>query len=270
MRNLLVGLIHADYSPTRGGETVDWQRDGKYYQYWVRGDSQGRFTIPNVRPGAYTLRAFADGVLGEYAREGVVITANQGTRLGTLGWAPVRYGRQLWEIGFPDRTAGEYSNGDRYWRWGIYNDYPKDFPDDVNYVIGKSDYHKDWNLMQVPRATDGDDKGRGTSTTWSVTFELDRAPKGRATLRLSFAGTEAKSLAVGVNDIGVGNITGLPNTGVIHRDSNRGYWFERAVSFDASVLKAGKNVLKLTVPAGGVMNGVEYDYVRLELDEGKE
>jgi rhamnogalacturonan endolyase len=140
----------------------------------------------------------------------------------------------------------------------------------VNFVIGKSDFRKDWNLMQVPRATGGDGKARGNSTTWSITFNLDHAPKGRATLRLAFAGTEATHLAVSVNDIGVGSITGLPNTGVIHRDADRGYWFEKAVEFDASVLKAGRNVVKLTVPAGGVMNGVEYDYLRLEMDEGKQ
>ena len=30
-------------------------------------------------------------------------------------------------------------------------------------------------------------------------------------------------------------------------------------------MQAGDNVLKLTVPAGGAMSGVEYDYLRLEL-----
>jgi hypothetical protein len=32
-------------------------------------------------------------------------------------------------------------------------------------------------------------------------------------------------------------------------------------------MKQGKNVLALTVPAGGLMNGIIYDYLRLELDE---
>jgi rhamnogalacturonan endolyase len=54
---------------------------------------------------------------------------------------------------------------------------------------------------------------------------------------------------------------------VIHRDADRGYWLERAVSFDAATMQAGTNVLKLTVPAGNVMSGIEYDYLRLELDE---
>ena len=31
--------------------TIDWQTDGKHYQYWARADATGRFTIPNARPG---------------------------------------------------------------------------------------------------------------------------------------------------------------------------------------------------------------------------
>jgi Polysaccharide lyase family 4, domain III len=46
-----------------------------------------------------------------------------------------------------------------------------------------------------------------------------------------------------------------------------GVWSERDVAFDAAALKAGTNVLKLTVPAGSTTNGVIYDYLRMELDE---
>ena len=37
---------------------------------------------------------------------------------------------------------------------------------------------------------------------------------------------------------------------------------------DAGLLKAGTNSVKLTIPSGNEMSGVEYDYVRLELDDG--
>jgi hypothetical protein len=70
-----------------------------------------------------------------------------------------------------------------------------------------------------------------------------------------------------MNDKPAGNLTGLPNTMVIHRDSNRSYWTEKPVSFDATLMKAGENVLKLTIPAGSLTAGIEYDYLRLELDE---
>ena len=32
------------------------------------------------------------------------------------------------------------------------------------------------------------------------------------------------------------------------------------------ILKAGTNVLKLTIPAGGLTSGIMYDYLRLELN----
>jgi len=266
----LVGLSAPDYTARgfRGGtELVDWQNDAKHYEFWVRGSQQGQFTIPRIRPGVYTLHAIATGVLGEYAKAGITVKSGETLDLGKLEWKPVRYGHQLWEIGIPDRTAGEFRNGDHYNQWGLYNTYPKDFPNDVNYVVGKSDYHKDWNLMQVPRAQDETGKGHGTATTWSITFNLDKTPQGKATLRLAFAGTESRSLTITINDQPAGTVTDLPNTSVIHRDADRGYWRERDVAFDAALMKPGTNVLKLTVPAGGVTAGIEYDYLRLELGD---
>jgi rhamnogalacturonan endolyase len=44
-----------------------------------------------------------------------------------------------------------------------------------------------------------------------------------------------------------------------------GAWVERDVTFDAGLMQKGENTLTLTVPAGSVTNGVEYDYLRLEL-----
>ena len=266
MTNLLVGLAYPDYTPAGGGP-VDWQTDAKHYEFWVRGDVQGRFTIPNVRPGAYTLHAIADGVLGEYAKADVTVAAGQILDLGRLTWTPVRHGRQLWDIGVPDRTAKEFLHGGKGRQWGLYLQYPKDFPNDVHYVIGKSDYHKDWNYAQVPRASDETGSGNGPATTWSVTFGLPAAPHGSATLCLALAGSSARHVAVTVNGKPAGETGPLPDTATIRRDALRGYWQERDITFDAALMKAGTNVLTLTVPAGGVMSGVEYDYLRLELDD---
>ncbi len=265
LNRMLVGLTAPDYTATggrRGGQaSVDWQQDAKYYQFWVRADEDGRFAITNVRPGKYTLHAIAQNVLGEYARVEITVALGKSVDLGTLEWTPARFGKQLWEIGTPNRSAEEFRHGDHYWQWGLYNEYPKDFPDDVNFVIGKSDPRKDWNYAQCPRAD------RPNGTPWSISFELDHAPKGKATLRVAFAATSARSIAVTVNDQPAGSFTGLPDTATIRRDGIRGYWYERTLPFDAALLKAGTNVLKLTIPPGNAMSGVEYDYLRLELDE---
>ena len=294
MTKLLVGLAHPDYTPRGGGRPggggfggddmfgmgmfgggfgggmgrfgggpVDWQHDAKYYQFWVRGDDRGRFTIPNVRPGVYTLHAIADGVLGEYAKTDITVEPGKSIDLGDLEWQPVRHGKQLWEIGVPDRTAAEFFHGDHYWQWGLYNEYPKDFPDDVNFTIGKSDYRKDWNYCQCPRPD------RPDGTTWSVTFDLAEAPQGKATLRLALAATSARNIKATVNDQPAGETGPLQYTAAINRDGIRGSWTERDIAFDAALLKAGKNVLKLTIPPGRPMSGVEYDYLRLELDDAK-
>jgi rhamnogalacturonan endolyase len=261
MSHLLVGLTAPDYTieGRRGAFKVDWQLDAKHYEFWARGDDQGHFTIAAVRPGTYTLHAIATGVLGEFSKADVTVKAGAPLELGQLEWKPVRFGRQLWEIGVPDRTAAEFLHGDHYWQWGLYYQYPKDFPDDVNYVIGKSDWHKDWNYCQCPRPD------RPNGTTWSVTFDLPEAPHGKATLRLAFAATSARSLTVTMNDQPAGQVTGLMDTATIRRDGIRGYWQERDVAFDASLMKQGTNVLKLTIPAGNPMSGIEYDYLRLEL-----
>src|SRR6185436_17170096 len=77
--HLQVGLTHAAYQSAAlavgapSTQQVDWQNDAKHYQYWAQGGEDGSFSIPNVRPGSYTLHAFADGVLGEFAKTEVVI-----------------------------------------------------------------------------------------------------------------------------------------------------------------------------------------------------
>jgi rhamnogalacturonan endolyase len=245
-----------------GPRLVDWQLDAKYYQFWVRGDANGRFAIPKVRPGRYTLHAIADGVLGEAARTNITVLPGQTIDLGRLQWKPARYGRQLWEIGTPDRSAEEFLHGDHYWQWGLYYQYTNDFPNDVHFVIGQSDPRKDWNYAQVPRSS-------SEGTTWTIAFNLTNAPQGKATLRLGLAAVSLRGgIQVAVNSQPAGSTAPLPDTASIRRDGIRGYWSERTVGFDAALLKAGTNSLTLTIPRGSATSGVEYDYLRLELDEG--
>jgi rhamnogalacturonan endolyase len=258
---LLVGLAAPDAEP------MTWQNDAKHYQFWVRGDAGGRFTIPKVRPGTYELHAIADGVLGEYAKADITVAPGQKIDLGKLAWKPVRYGRQLWDIGIPNRSGAEFFKGDDYFHWGWYLEYPKLFPNDVDYTIGQSDYRKDWFFEQVPHATREDNTGRGSgrATTWTIHFNAPQDLRGKAILRLALSGVSARSIAVTVNDQPAGTVTGLVYNATINRDGIQGSWVEKDVTFDAALIKEGANTMKLTIPAGGLTSGIIYDYLRLEL-----
>lgn len=274
----------------RGGfpAEVDWQRDAKFYQFWITASANGKFTIPNVRPGTYTLRAIADGVIGEFAVTNIIIGEGDTKSLGELTWTPLRYGRTLWQIGVPDRTAREFRHGDHYWQWGLYFNYAKEFPTDVNYIIGRSDWKKDWNYVQPPRlltqnlpATGEDDEAADAlaqlvrtstrdvqPTTWSIKFGLNQTPRGQATLRLAFCGTHAGcNVEVFVNDKSIGDTGPLPSTSAMQRDGIRAFWVERPLTFAATQLRSGVNTIKLKSHATSWSQGVMYDVVRLELDE---
>jgi rhamnogalacturonan endolyase len=285
--NLRVGLTPAAYtSPyTRpamagapgpiGPRQIDWQTDAKHYQFWVVGDESGRFSIPHVPAGKYTLRALADGVLGEFARADVTVEPGKSIDLGELAWKPVRRGKQIWDIGVPNRTATEFAGAQGFNVPEMPLRYAEMFPSDVNFMIGKSDFRKDWFFQHVPHNEDPAAKSlpyrgittEGRATPYAISFDLASAPRGKAILRLAICGGGAREINVTVNDQPAGKVDRLLVDGAITRHSIQGLWYEREVAFDATLLKSGTNVLKLIVPKGPVNNGVIYDYLRLELDE---
>jgi rhamnogalacturonan endolyase len=283
--NLLVGLTPATYTspvarPGFNGAPavqrhIDWQIDARHYQFWARGELNGAFSIPHVPAGAYTLRALADGVLGEFEQAGVVVKAGQPLDLGSLAWKPVRRGKPLWEIGVPNRTASEFAGADHFWLPEMPLKYATMFPNDVNYIVGKSNPSRDWFFQHVPHNDEPASKSvpyrgittPGRATPYAISFDVAHAPRGKATLRVAICGGGAREIDVAVNGQNVGKIDRLLVDGAITRHSIRGLWYEREVPFDAAILRAGVNRLTLTVPAGPVNNGVIYDCLRLELEE---
>jgi rhamnogalacturonan endolyase len=216
----------------------------------------------------------------------------------------VRYGRQIWEIGYPDRTGGKFYKGDgsNYWLWGWCVRYPLLFPNDITYTIGKSDYHKDWFFEQVPHGqstawlnpgakdpanqrfgwvkseslasypqtdTTGPWRtyGRGRATTWTIKFSMDKAAAGQAALRIALAGADGDGgLAIAVNGRNVGVLRPVA-TNALRYNTDKGVWREYVQKFDATLLAPGENQIQLTVPAGELTTGVVYDYLRLELND---
>jgi len=311
--HLTIGLAYPDAAGggARGvgrgaclGGGTDYLHDAKHYQFWNDGNDDGTFVITQVRPGNYTLHAWADGVLGDFAQTNVTVLAGKNLDLGKLEWKPVRYGRQIWDIGVADKSAREFlkGDGDNYWLWGWPLRYALLFPNDLTYTIGQSDYRKDWFFEQVPHAnslafvnpqakdpanqrlgwvkgeslqeypqsnTSGPWRvyGQGRATTWTIKFNMDKAPAGQATLRVALAGADGNGgLNVAVN----GQIAGAIRptaTNALRYNTDKGLWQERDVQFDAAMLKAGENTMQFQVPAGEVTSGVVYDYLRLEIAE---
>ena len=99
-------------------------------------------------------------------------------------------------------------------------------------------------------------------------FKCRPIPAGRATLRLAFCGThQGCNVEVFVNGRSVGETGTLPSTSAMQRDGIRAYWLEKDITFDASLLAPGANVIQLLSHAHGWSQGVMYDCLRLELDE---
>jgi rhamnogalacturonan endolyase len=184
-------------------------------------------------------------VLGDFAQADVHVEAGKTVDLGKLEWKPARYGRQMWEIGYPDRTGDKFFKGDgaNNWLWGWNLRYALLFPNDITYTVGKSDYHKDWFFEEVPHATnlsfvnpDAKDPanqpfgwvkaesleqypqtnqtgpwaiyGKGKTTVWTVKFNVPKPVHGEAYLRVALAGVNGlrEGLAVGLNGQSIGAI----------------------------------------------------------------
>ena len=214
-----------------------WIHDARFYQFFNDGTEDGKFAITKVIPGKYTLHATADGVLGDFAQADITVEPGKTIDLGKLDWKPVRFGKQVWEIGTPDRAADDFLKGDgpNVWLWGWDLRYALLFPNGLTYTVGKSDPKKDWFFEEVPTATNlsfvnpeakdpanqrygwvkaesltqypqtdqsGPWKvyGRGKETVWTIKFNMPKAEHGMAALRVALAGANSRgALAVSVN-----------------------------------------------------------------------
>ena len=246
----------------------NWQFQSAGYQCWVHADAAGRFVIPAVRPGTYTLYAFTPGVVAEFAKKEVVVAAGGVKPLGDLVWKVARQGTRLaWEIGVPDRSAHEFRHGATdYYEPYLWQSLSSELPNPLEFHVGRDDASRMWNYVQC----DYNKGGRQSLWKWRVFFDLAAVPKsGNALLTIAFASSDSAHLNVYVNDEGRALESFYPGAGggnaMIREGIHAKYSF-RTVSVPVSRLRAGTNVITL-MPArlGGFGGHIMYDSIGLEL-----
>lgn len=240
-------------APDDGG--TDFQFQGRTYQFWVKTDADGRFTIPNVLPGTYHLHAFGAGNIGAFRQADVTVKAGDAQELGTLQWTPPRVANTLWEIGVPTRNSVEFRNGAfNYSQWATYAQSLADSASGYTYTVGKSDWRTEWNYAQFGPAP------------WKIDFSLAWKPATDATasLYIGFA-SAATTLMVSVNGTRIVNNSAQYLDHAPIRLGNHGPFAERRLAIPASLLKQGTNTVTLTQIGGNSATGTtQYDYLRFE------
>lgn len=238
--NLWVGVVQ---QPSTTGAVYDFQQWEKPYQFWVKTDAQGNFSIPNVIAGDnYTLYAFGPGAAGTFMSQpqkggnppllynlpatpfAVTVTGRGTNDLGTVTWTPARVGPTVFELGTPSRKSEEFRHGDDYWVgdvgptptspspvWTKFLEYPYDFPNGVLYTVGQSRWTTDWNFIQ-PILVDG--QGNSNPSSSDLVFNLadTPAPGAQASLYLGIASDDAGPLIVTLNGKNLGNTPGVVST----------------------------------------------------------
>jgi autotransporter-associated beta strand protein len=225
--NLWVGVVQ---QPATADNVYDFQLWYKPYQFWVKSDANGNFTIPSVIAGSnYTLYAFGQGANGTFMSQNqsggnppwsknlpaspfsVTVSAGATTALGNIAWAPTRIGPTVFEIGYPDRTGHKFRHGDDWWVgdigpspsapspiWTKFYELPFDFPNGVTYSVGTSRWPTDWFFIQpILTATTG---GNNSSSS-NITFTLPSSTSlsGSASLYLGIASDYYAAVIVSVN-----------------------------------------------------------------------
>jgi rhamnogalacturonan endolyase len=249
----------------------DWSQVTKGYEFWTRVDAEGGFRIDKAIPGRYALVITGANQFEDFRREGVEVTAEGVTQLPALEWRPVKHGRTLWQIGAADRSTAEFKGGDDARHYENYARYPREFPEDVTFVVGKSREREDWNFAQWAIYN--------KRPYWTIQFEQAEPLTGKATLTLGFVSSipprgSRTNLQVKVNGREV-QVIHLAKSGMAgYRSGSQDSVYSVVyVTFDAALLKQGTNQITLghaeaerySADRRGVPGEVMYDAIRLEV-----
>jgi rhamnogalacturonan endolyase len=129
-------------------------------------------------------------------------------------------------------------------------------PSSLTYTIGESKENKDWYYAQTRN-----------SGTWTIKFNLDSRPSGRACLTASIAGCSGTGTQITVTVNGTQRATWKPgvNDACVYRSAlNSGRHYVFSTDFVNTGLKAGENTVQLRLSGAGSKDGIMYDCIKLE------
>ena len=249
------GVVPEGAAPVADRASVLVSQWGDYI-FYARADADGRFTLPAVRSGTYTLYAWQTqgSVTQSFAKDNVEVRGGR-LDLGELLWDPAYHPNLVFQIGRPDRMAGEFKFGSA----PRSNQLVNQIPDDLTFTIGRSRESEDWYYAQHgPAAPE--------TSTWNIKFNMAAVPAGAAYLTIPVAGGPG-DIAVLVNGQQVGRVLHGDDASVRRAANRSGVYARFELSFPASALKMGENTVSLrTLRPSGRFNGIMYDTIVLETD----
>ena len=247
-----------------------FQMESKNYQHWVKADGEGNFTIPNVRPGTYSLFAFVDGAVNEYRLDNVTVTAGVVNNLGSLTRVIDRaYGRLVWEIGKPDRTAAEFRLGDFDYCEGFVEQKFRDtFPNPIEYNVADNNWASKLSYAHTKYPTPL--FAPGDIWKWRLNFILPAgfSTTGNARLTIAYASNDHAQQWIYVNNEAATPTNFYPDNGDGNsyiRQGNYGKYAYKQVLIPMNKLVVGSNTITLVMPSNsGWVSHLMYDYLSLE------
>lgn len=257
--------------------------DASSHQYWTDIDHRGEFSIDRVKEAKYRLTVYAEGIFGDFVRDGIAVQSGKTTKVHEK-WVEECAGTEIWRLGTPDKSSGEFRRGNardpthplhppQYLiYWGEY-DWQHDFPNGINYTIGSSNPALDFNTVHwsvFGPTPENPHVEYNTTHDWIVNFALDKKQLRRsntATLTIQLAGAKTASgntdeykpdepysnlaLESYINQQGepLTMLIGFnQSSSCIVRSAVSCYQVSSKMQFPANWLHAGNNVLKLHLP----------------------
>ena len=230
-----------------------WMQHGEGYQFWAETDDKGNFTIPHVRPGSYTVYAYAlnGEATGMFEKPAVSVKPGKND-IGTLTWNLKKPGRTLWRIGESDHRSAGFRLSDHRRQYGLFDEVPAD----LTYTIGKSQPEKEWYYAQTKNGS------------WDIVFQNASDYSKPLRLTIATAGSSSRARArVLLNDKRVGEVKTDNDSGIYRCAMQSGQPGLYTFDIQPELLRKGENKLTLQVINIKRVGGIMYDCIKLETNE---